>query len=61
MYTYIDRLTQGLQQLMAGGRKFAIRHIDREDICALTREAAEISGVAYVMDADRENVDKILG
>ena len=61
IYTYIDRLTQGLQQIMAGARKFALKHIDRNDICALTREAAEMSGIAYVMDADREEVDRILG
>jgi glutamate synthase domain-containing protein 2 len=61
LYTYIDRLTQGLQQLMAGARKFALKHIDRNDICALTREAAEISGISYVMDSDKEEVDKILG
>ena len=61
VYTYIDRLTQGLQQLMAGARKFALNYITREDICALTREAAEMSGISYVMDADREEVEKILG
>lgn len=61
LYTYIDRLTQGLQQLMAGARKFALKHIDRNDIFALTREAAEISGISYVMDSDKEEVDKILG
>lgn len=61
MYTYIDRLTQGLQQLMAGARKFAVKHIDRDDICALTRDAAEMSGIKYVMDADREEVNKIFG
>lgn len=61
VYTYIDRLTQGLQQLMAGSRKFALQYITREDICALTREAAEMSGITYVMDADREEVAKILG
>jgi len=61
LYTYIDRLTQGLQQLMAGARKFALKHIDRNDICALTREAAEMSGITYVMDSDKEEVDKLLG
>jgi len=34
VYTYIDRLTQGLQQFMAGERKFALKHIDRNDIFA---------------------------
>ncbi|MFP3868815.1 MAG: glutamate synthase-related protein [Desulfobacteraceae bacterium] len=61
MYSYIDRLRQGLQQLMAGARKFALKYIDRNDLVALSREAAEISGIAYVMDADQEEVDRILG
>ncbi|MBM4273067.1 MAG: FMN-binding glutamate synthase family protein [Deltaproteobacteria bacterium] len=61
MYSYIDRLRQGLQQLMAGARKFALDYISRDDLVALTREAAEISGITYVMDSDREEIDKILG
>jgi hypothetical protein len=28
---------------------------------ALTRDAAEISGIPYVMDSDKEEIDKILG
>jgi len=61
MYTYYDRLTTGLQQLMAGARKFALQHIDRNDLMALTREAAEVSGIPYVMEADQEEVERILG
>jgi glutamate synthase domain-containing protein 2 len=61
MYSYVDRLRQGLQQLMAGARKFAIQYIDRNDLVALTREAAEISGIAYVMESDQEEVARILG
>lgn len=61
LYSYIDRLRQGLQQLMAGARKFALRYIDRGDLVALTREAAEISGIPYVMDSDREEIERILG
>ncbi len=60
VYTYYHRLAQGLQQLMCGSRKFALEHITRDDICALTREAADITGIDYVMDMDREEVDKIL-
>jgi len=60
MITYFDRLNAGLQQLMAGARKFALQHITRDDICALTREAAEVSGIPYVMDADKKEVAKIL-
>lgn len=60
-YSYIDRLKQGLQQLMAGARKFALEHVDRNDLVALTREAADISGISYVMDCDAEEVERILG
>lgn len=61
LYTYFDRLVGGLQQLMCGARKFALQYLRRDDLVALTREAAEISGIRYVMEADREEVDKILG
>jgi glutamate synthase domain-containing protein 2 len=61
MYTFYDRLSAGLQQLMAGARKFALRYISRDDLCALTREASRVSGIPHVMDADREEAAKILG
>jgi glutamate synthase domain-containing protein 2 len=61
MVTYFDRLNAGLQQLMAGARKFGLKYISRDDLVALTRKASEMSGIPYVMDSDREEVDKILG
>jgi len=61
MITYFDRLNAGLQQLMAGARKFALKYITRDDLCALTRDASEVSGIPYVMEADREAVEEILG
>jgi hypothetical protein len=61
IYTYYDRLATGLRQLMAGERKFALRYIDRNDITALTREAADVSGIPYIMEADMEEAEKILG
>ncbi len=60
-YTYYQRVAQGLRQLMAGARKFAVKYIARDDIAALTPEAAAISGIQLVSDADREEVDAILG
>jgi glutamate synthase domain-containing protein 2 len=60
LYTYYQRLAQGLRQLMCGARKFALQHISRDDIAALTPRAAEISGIPLVSDADREEVEKIL-
>ena len=61
LYTYYERLAQGLRQLMAGSRKFSLEHITRDDIAALTHEAQAVSGIQYVMDADQEEVEKILG
>ena len=60
MITYFDRLNAGLQQLMAGARKFALKHITRDDLCALTRESADVSGISYVMELDKEEAAKIL-
>jgi glutamate synthase domain-containing protein 2 len=60
LYTYYERLAQGLRQLMAGSRKFAIEYIARDDIAAITREAADISGINYVMDVDRAEAEEIL-
>ncbi len=60
MYTYYDRLATGLKQFMAGERKFALKYITRDDIVALTREASDISGIPYVMDCDREEINRIL-
>jgi len=60
LYTYFARLAQGLRQFMCGGRKFALEHITRDDICALTREAADVSGIRYVMEIDKEEVETIL-
>ncbi len=61
VYSYVARLKQGVQQLMAGARKFALQYVDRNDLVALTRVAQDISGIPYVMDSDADLVDKILG
>jgi len=60
IYTYFERIKHGLQQLMCGARKFTLDHITRDDIAALTREAAEVSGIKYIMDLDKEEAEKIL-
>jgi glutamate synthase domain-containing protein 2 len=60
LYTYIQRLAQGLRQLMCGSRKFALDFITRDDIAALTPQAAEISGIHYVMEVDKKSVQQIL-
>lgn len=61
VYSYFERLAQGLRQFMCGARKFSLEYITRDDIFALTKEAAEISGIKYVMDHDKEEADRIIG
>jgi hypothetical protein len=46
---------------MSGTRKFALEYISRDDIFALTRKASEVTGINYVMDVDKDEVDEILG
>ena len=60
VYTYFERLAQGMRQLMTGSRKFALEHLTRDDIAALTEEAANTSGITHVMDTDKDEVQNIL-
>ncbi|MGB2986965.1 MAG: FMN-binding glutamate synthase family protein [Phycisphaerae bacterium] len=60
LYTYYERLAQGLRQLMCGSRKFSLEHISRDDLACLTHEAADISGIPFVTDVDKAQVEEIL-
>jgi glutamate synthase domain-containing protein 2 len=60
MYTFADRLKLGLQQLMAGSRKFGLQHIDRNDVVSLTRDCTDVTGIPYVMDSDMKEAERIL-
>jgi hypothetical protein len=60
LYTYYERIAQGLRQLMAGSRKFGVDYIARDDIAALTRDAADITGIRHVMEVDQAEADAIL-
>ena len=61
VYSFSDKLHVGLQQIMAGARRFRIDTICRDDVAALTEEAAKISGLPYIMDAYREQAMEIMG
>ena len=60
LYTYYERLAQGLRQLMCGSRKFTLDHVSRNDIASLTHEAEEISGIKFITDLDKKEVEDIL-
>lgn len=60
IYTFGQKIGVGLQQLMAGSRNFMLENISRDDVFSLTKEAAEVSGIPYVMDKGRDEAMKIL-
>ncbi|MBS3818544.1 FMN-binding glutamate synthase family protein [bacterium] len=60
LYSYYHRLQQGVRQLMAGNRKFNLSYISRDDLASLTKEAADISGIPYITEVDKEEAEKIL-
>ncbi|MDY6906464.1 MAG: glutamate synthase-related protein [Thermodesulfobacteriota bacterium] len=60
LYTLADKLSCGLQQLMAGARKFSLDKINRNDIFSANRETAEEVGIRHVADANDEIAKKIL-
>jgi hypothetical protein len=45
---------------MAGARKFGLSYITRDDIVSLTKDMTDLSGIPYIMDADKDEVAKIL-
>lgn len=60
LYSAAEKLRIGLQQLMAGARKFRTHLITRNDLAALTEEASKVTGVPYIMNAYREDALKII-
>jgi len=60
VYTFSQKFKLGLQQLMAGSRNFRLSTVSRNDLMALTEDAAKVSGIPYVMDAYREQANQIL-
>jgi hypothetical protein len=59
-YTLADKLGCGLQQLMAGARKFSLDKITRHEIFSGNRETAKETGIPHVADINDESARKIL-
>ncbi len=55
-----EKLQIGLQQLMAGARKWRVDLMSRKDLASLTEEAARVTGIPYIMDAYREEAMEII-
>lgn len=59
-YTQADKLGCGLQQLMAGARKFSLDQITRNEIFSGNRETAQETGIPHVADVNNEKALEIL-
>jgi glutamate synthase domain-containing protein 2 len=60
IFTVVQKMQIGLQQLMAGSRNFNLATIGRNDLMSLTRECADVTGIPYVMDAYAKEAEAIL-
>jgi len=60
IYSYVDKIKVGLQQLMAGSRCFNVGVVSRRELMSLTEECAKVSGIPYVMDAYCDEAMKVL-
>jgi glutamate synthase domain-containing protein 2 len=60
IYSYVEKIKVGLQQLMAGSRNFSVPVISRRDLMSLTEDCTKVTGIPYIMDAYREEAIAIL-
>jgi hypothetical protein len=60
MVGYADKLSCGLQQFMAGARKFRLADVTRDDLMSANKETAEVSGIPYMLEAQDDIARKIL-
>ncbi len=60
LYGYADKLACGLQQFMAGARKFSLDALSRDDLMSANRQTAEVTGIPYMTDAGRDKALAIL-
>ena len=60
MYGYADKLACGLQQFMAGARKFNLASISRGDLMSSNRETEAVTGIPFMTDALNESALAVL-
>jgi len=61
LYTYfVDRIGVGLQQLMAGVRKWKLELLDRKDLASLTERARRVTGIPTIDELAEEEIERIL-
>jgi len=62
LHSYLHgRIAVGLQQLMAGSRKWKLNLINRDDIAALTERGSKVTGISLMEKTDEDAIEGILG
>lgn len=60
MYGYVDKLSTGLRQFLAGARKYSVTEISRDDLMAANAETAAVTGVPPITESQDERALEIL-
>lgn len=60
VWTLSDKLAAGVQQLMAGARKFSTNALTRQDIFSANRETEKETGIPFITDVNDDAAKKIL-
>jgi glutamate synthase domain-containing protein 2 len=60
VWTLSDKLAAGVQQLMAGARRFNVASISRSDLFSANRETERETGIPHVSDANDARAKEIL-
>jgi hypothetical protein len=60
IWTLCNKLRAGLQQLLAGARKFSLPEISRDDLMAANRETEQELGIPFMTGARDRRAKHIL-
>jgi hypothetical protein len=60
IWTLADKLAAGLQQLLAGARKFDVKQISRNDVFSCNRETEAETGIPFITDVEDDAAKKVL-
>lgn len=60
IWTMVDKLSAGLQQLMAGARKFSLSKLSRNDLFSANRETERETNIPFMTEALDDAARKIL-
>ncbi len=59
MAGYVDKIGCGLQQLMAGARKFNLSEITRNELFSANRETEAETGILFLSEAQKKSAEAV--